>query len=137
MMGKLREACATASCGGAWGRSYGSRSGAGRHTSPTWHVKDGVALVHGEHVGTRANVHARVLGLDVLDGQDPVKVHGPVGQLPVTHPGPDQRVSRRLWQSKQTCEEVGGACGRSEDGEDATLLLAVQMKLTVDPTRTV
>lgn len=60
--------------------------------SRTWHVEDGVALVHGEHVGARANVDASVLRLDVLDGQDAVEVHGPVGKLPVTHAGPHQGV---------------------------------------------
>lgn len=66
--------------------------------SRTWHVENGIALVHGKHVGARANVDARVLGLDVLNCQDAVEVHGPVGQLPVTHPGPHQSVSWRLWE---------------------------------------
>ncbi len=60
--------------------------------SRTWHVEDGIALVHGKHVGARTNVDAGVLGLDVLNGQDAVEVHGPVGQLPVTHPSPHQSV---------------------------------------------
>lgn len=68
----------------------------GSHGSQTWHVEDGVALVHGEHVGARADVNACVLGLHVADGQDAVEVHGPVGQLAVAHAGPYQGVGRRL-----------------------------------------
>ena len=61
--------------------------------SRTWHVEDGIALVHGEHVGASADVDARVLGLDVLNCQDAVEIHGPAGQLPVAHSGPHQSVS--------------------------------------------
>lgn len=66
----------------------------GCHGSQTWHVEDGTALVHGKHVGARADVNACVLGLDVLNCQDAVEVHGPVGQLPVAHAGPDESVGR-------------------------------------------
>lgn len=61
--------------------------------SRTWHIEDGIALVHGKHVGARADVHACILRLDVLNCQDAVEVHGPVGQLPVTHSSPDESVS--------------------------------------------
>lgn len=64
--------------------------------SRTWHVEDGIALVHGKHVGASANIHAGVLGLDVPNGQDAVEVHGPVGKLPVTHPCPHEGVGWRL-----------------------------------------
>lgn len=64
--------------------------------SRTWHVEDGVALVHGEHVGARASVDAGVLRLDVLDCQDAVEVHGTVRELPVALPGPDQSVGWKL-----------------------------------------
>lgn len=64
--------------------------------SRTWHVEGGTALVHRKHVGAGAHVDARVLRLDVLNRQDAVEVHGPVGQLPVTLPGPNQRVGWRL-----------------------------------------
>lgn len=60
--------------------------------SQTWHIEDGAALVHVKHVGARANVDARVRGLHVLDGQDAVEVHGPVGELSVTFSGPHQGV---------------------------------------------
>ena len=87
-----------------WGGTTGARAGRvaggrgvtgnGRQCrgSRTWHVEDGVALVHGVHVGARAHVDAGVLGLDLLNRQDAVEVHGAVGQLPVAHAGPDQGV---------------------------------------------
>lgn len=60
--------------------------------SRTWHVEDGSALIHGKHVGASANVNPSILRLDVLNRQDTVEVHGTVGELPVTHPGPYQSV---------------------------------------------
>lgn len=68
--------------------------------SRTWHVEDGTALVHGKHVGTCANVDSCILRLDVLNCQDAVKVHGPVGQFPITHAGPHQSVGWRLQMRK-------------------------------------
>jgi len=59
-------------------------------------VEGGVALVHGVHVGARADVDAGVLGPHVLDGQDAVEVHGAVGQLADAPPRPHQRVGRGL-----------------------------------------
>lgn len=60
--------------------------------SRTWHVEDGIALVHGKHVGASANINASILRLNVLNRQDAVEVHGTVGKLPVTQPGPYQSV---------------------------------------------
>jgi len=60
--------------------------------SQTWHVEDGVALVHGKHVGTCANIDTCILGLDVLNCQDAVEVYGPVGKFPNTLPGPHQGI---------------------------------------------
>lgn len=74
--------------------------------SRTWHVEDGIALVHGKHVGAGANVRACILGLDVLNGQDAVEVHGPVGQLPVTHPCPHQGVGWGL--ALRSADKVDG-----------------------------
>lgn len=64
--------------------------------SRTWHVEDGVALIHGKHVGSRADVDACVLELDVLNGEDAVEVHGAAGELPVALSGPYQGVGWRL-----------------------------------------
>lgn len=60
--------------------------------SRTWHVEDGFALIHGKHVGASANVKSSILRLDVLNRQDAVEVHGTVGKLPVTQPGPYQSI---------------------------------------------
>lgn len=61
-------------------------------------MQRGCALVHGEHVGAGTHVGARVTRLDVANGQDAVEVHGPGRQLPVVQAGPNQGVSRRLWE---------------------------------------
>lgn len=64
--------------------------------SRTWHVEVRTALVHSKHVGACANIDTSVLGLDVLNSQDSIEVHGPVGKFPVANPGPDKCVGRRL-----------------------------------------
>lgn len=62
----------------------------------TLHVQCGCALVHGEHVGARADVGARVARLYVANGQDAVEIHGSGWQFPIVQAGPNQGVSGRL-----------------------------------------
>lgn len=60
--------------------------------SRTWHIEVGFLFVHVKHVGTRANIDACILRLDVPNCQDAVEVHRAVGKLPAASPGPHQSV---------------------------------------------
>lgn len=100
--------------------------------SRTWHVEDGSALVHGKHVGARANVDACILGLDVLNCQDAVEVHGPVGQLPVTPSGPDQGVGRRLRRREQiNTHESQHACDPKRVRNNAPVVVVVGRRTNI------
>lgn len=102
-------------------------------------MQRGCALVHGEHIGASTHVGARVTWLHVANGQDAVEVHSSGRQLPIVQTGPYQGVGWGL----QAGSRVREMCGLREPRRLPpllpcwlTLLLAVQMKVTSAPGRT-
>lgn len=76
--------------------------------SPTLNMERRIALVHVEHVGPGADVNPGVLRLRITDGQDPVKVHRSLWELPIVLTGPNQCVGRRLEERERRTMVVYG-----------------------------
>lgn len=69
--------------------------------SPTLNMECRIALVHVEHVGAGADVNPGILRLCITDGQDSVKVHRSLWELPIILTRPNQRVGRRLEEREE------------------------------------
>lgn len=112
-------------------------------------MQHGSALVHGKHVGASAHIGACITGLDAPDGQDAIEVHGSWRQLPIMKASPYQCVGWRLGEAEringihETSDLLYIICPLNLDPVPKkrcclplTLLLAVQMKVTSAPART-
>ncbi len=130
--------------------------------SQTWDIEPGCALVHANHIGARANIDVFILRLHVMNGQDSIEIHGPVRHLAIAFAGPNQGVCWQLEEKHMSSNiftyshsytqpnpslSLGPICLEVREAKIMsvmdvctddihTLLLAVQMKLTVDPTAT-